>query len=140
MPPAMRQIAKIRMYQSASVSRMRAHIVASPRGSKDRVSARRHLSEREAKFDRNVGRFSRFELLSSGARVTRAKKQVDVRPQSRIRAAKRDDLAPPHAGHGTRFQCPLRVRLEHSAMAARCPPCPDKRTSTDATSMSAWCQ
>jgi hypothetical protein len=57
----MRQIAKIRMYQSASVSRMRAHIVASPRGSKDRVSARRHLSEREAKFDRNVGRFSRFE-------------------------------------------------------------------------------
>src|SRR5215467_4669973 len=75
MPPAMRQIAKIRMYQSASVSRMRAHIVASPRGSKDRVFARRHLSEREAKFDRNVGRFSRHELLSSGARVTRAKKQ-----------------------------------------------------------------
>ena len=32
-----------------------------------------------------------------------------------------------------------RAGYGHSAMAARCPPCPDKRTSTDATSTSAWC-
>src|SRR6516164_8924787 len=36
--------------------------------------------------------------------------------------------------------CRLWVRLGHSAMSAECPLYPDKRTSTDATSMSAWCQ
>src|SRR5215467_3464504 len=65
MPPAMRQIAKIRMYQSASVSRIRAHIVASLTQSKGTgFPPIQHLSEREEKFDSNVGRFSRFRIAS----------------------------------------------------------------------------
>src|SRR5215831_1684290 len=83
MPPAMRQIAKIRMYQSASVSRMRAHIVASPRGSKDRVSARRHLSEREAKFDRNVGQFSRLRIAVFRSASNPCKKTMSAWRRSR---------------------------------------------------------
>jgi hypothetical protein len=35
---------------------------------------------------------------------------------------------------------PLWVRLGHSAMSAQCPLYPNKRTSTDATGMSAKCQ
>jgi hypothetical protein len=55
-PTAMRKIPKmIRMYQSASFSRIRAHIVAaSLTVQRTKLPPIRHLSEREAKCDRKL--------------------------------------------------------------------------------------